>query len=471
MAGPRKRPADDAVLEKLPAYADAWIDIAGCTEPADRPRAEAALRDLYRRAGEAETPDIVWVPSPGCGLAAYVLARMSRRAIPNPYAASSPFLGSVLERSPAGGPFALEPAWALRLARRALVLLPESVASRVANVDSTDAATLGWSIGRTTGVGDDGAALRLLQLEVAESHRRYAQREAVAEPPDEAQAVDPVDLDSAAAAVLGPAWEHIVSALGPLLARELYRHATAEVAANLLRNVRIAGEAAQAMQPGQFDGLTPVLAIVREVGGRPLWRTRAQRDAHDALVDGRIELARSAGPWWALQGLAIVSERPARIRRDDRARLHAASGPAIEYRDGTRTWAWHGVRVPQSVIDDPETITIEAIDGERNAEVRRVLIERYGEQRFIRDAGALLVSEDETGRLWRRRSGVGASRWRWVEPDEPVVMVEVLNATPEPDGTRKTYFLRVPPTVQTAQEAVAWTFGMAGDAYRPSAEA
>ena len=33
-----------------------------------------------------------------------------------------------------------------------------------------------------------------------------------------------------------------------------------------------------------------------------------------------------------------------------------------------------------------------------------------------------------------------------------------MNSTPEPDGTRRTYFLRVPPQMRTAREAVAWTF-------------
>ncbi len=46
-------------------------------------------------------------------------------------------------------------------------------------------------------------------------------------------------------------------------------------------------------------------------------------------------------------------------------------------------------------------------------------------------------------------------------------MVKVVNSTPEPDGSRREYFLRVPPTVRTAREAVAWTFGLAADAYRP----
>jgi len=47
------------------------------------------------------------------------------------------------------------------------------------------------------------------------------------------------------------------------------------------------------------------------------------------------------------------------------------------------------------------------------------------------------------------------------------VVVEVLNSTPEPDGSRKTYFLRVPPRTSTAHEAVAWTFGMDAAEYSP----
>jgi hypothetical protein len=54
--------------------------------------------------------------------------------------------------------------------------------------------------------------------------------------------------------------------------------------------------------------------------------------------------------------------------------------------------------------------------------------------------------------------------------EEPVTYVEVVNSTPEPDGTRRTYFLRVPPTVQSAREAVAWTFALDGGAYRPTVE-
>ncbi|MCC7529097.1 MAG: hypothetical protein IT342_11270 [Candidatus Melainabacteria bacterium] len=50
-------------------------------------------------------------------------------------------------------------------------------------------------------------------------------------------------------------------------------------------------------------------------------------------------------------------------------------------------------------------------------------------------------------------------------------MVRVKNATMEPDGSYKTYFLRVPPYVATAREAVAWTFSFdSAEEYEPTEE-
>lgn len=49
-------------------------------------------------------------------------------------------------------------------------------------------------------------------------------------------------------------------------------------------------------------------------------------------------------------------------------------------------------------------------------------------------------------------------------------MVEVVNCTSEPDGTHRTYWLRVPPRTRTARRGVAWTFGMAAAGYAPVLE-
>ena len=78
----------------------------------------------------------------------------------------------------------------------------------------------------------------------------------------------------------------------------------------------------------------------------------------------------------------------------------------------------------------------------------------------------------------------GTLWWRELDRDEPIVMVEVVNQTPEPDGSFKHYFLRVDPRLRplladgsfgraqflTARNAVASTFGLQGEQYAPELE-
>src|SRR5262249_23597685 len=60
------------------------------------------------------------------------------------------------------------------------------------------------------------------------------------------------------------------------------------------------------------------------------------------------------------------------------------------------------------------------------------------------------INQDDHGKLWH---------CTLTADDEPLHVVEVVNATPEPDGSYRRYFLRVPPASRTARQAVAWTFG------------
>jgi hypothetical protein len=175
---------------------------------------------------------------------------------------------------------------------------------------------------------------------------------------------------------------------------------------------------------------------------------------------GHMLVARSAGWWWPFERAVIVTERPRALHRDEQGRMHHADGPAITWADGFGVWAWHGVRVHRGVIEQPQRLTYQNIHKERDVEVRRVLLERYGHARFLRDAGARRVHADDTGILWRCP----------LPDDEPLVMVEVANATPEPDGTRRAYWLRVPPGMRTARQAVAWTFGLGEGDYHPTAQ-
>src|SRR5439155_4218019 len=101
----------------------------------------------------------------------------------------------------------------------------------------------------------------------------------------------------------------------------------------------------------------------------------------------------------------------------------------------------------------------------RNVEVRRVLIARYSLDRLLTGLQPVLLDHD-VDTLGNAR----ALYWMPMPSDEALVVLEVHNSTPDADGSRKPYLLRVPPTMSMCNEAVAWTFGMRAAEYRPLAE-
>ncbi|GAA0586152.1 DUF6745 domain-containing protein [Actinomadura livida] len=177
----------------------------------------------------------------------------------------------------------------------------------------------------------------------------------------------------------------------------------------------------------------------------------------DGPLAGLAEVARSAGWWWPYERLVILSERPSELYRDEPGRLHRGDGPALAYPDGFALHAWRGMPIPPDFVDTLTGLTADRILAEENAELRRVMLEIFGYDRYLADTGARPLHRDETGVLWSID----------LPGDEPVVMVEVVNSTPEPDGTYRTYYLRVPPTTRTARAGVAWTFGMDEADYHP----
>ena len=135
--------------------------------------------------------------------------------------------------------------------------------------------------------------------------------------------------------------------------------------------------------------------------------------------------------------------------------LHRTDGPAVEWPGGERYWLWRGVPVPQWLIEEPSRITPSVIRGERNLDLRRCMIERFGIERFFRETIPRPAKVDRYGKLWRCDFG----------DDDPYTAVEVEDRTTGPDGRRRKHFLSVPPKMRTAHEAVAWTYGLAPEQY------
>lgn len=186
------------------------------------------------------------------------------------------------------------------------------------------------------------------------------------------------------------------------------------------------------------------------------------------VLEGLKKAAQHCGWWWAMDECAVVSALPVELHRDDQRRLHHESGMAIRFSDDWGLYHWHGVEVPKHVITDPTLITISEIMEQSNQEVRRVMIVRMGQERFLEESQAELVHQDSFGKLWRIQ----------VAEQDTWMGVEVINKTPEPDGSHKHYVLRVPiesdledgKPMTTAHQAVAWTFGKTPETYQPDVE-
>ena len=50
-------------------------------------------------------------------------------------------------------------------------------------------------------------------------------------------------------------------------------------------------------------------------------------------------------------------------------------------------------------------------------------------------------------------------------PTDQELMIRVKDATVDPDGQRREYFIRVPPDTKTCPNAIAWTFDMSPEEY------
>jgi hypothetical protein len=165
--------------------------------------------------------------------------------------------------------------------------------------------------------------------------------------------------------------------------------------------------------------------------------------------------------------------------------LHCETGPALGYPDKFSIWAWHGTRVPQYVIESPETITAQQIQAEENAEVRRVMVERMGWEKYCGQAQMKVIHADTlntkfpalpisalvdygTRIVTSFRSGsenaelLEALGLRDFE-DRPMRFVRLTDPS-----TGRQYVLRVKHDHSRCYEAVGWTFSMTEEQYKNS---
>lgn len=121
---------------------------------------------------------------------------------------------------------------------------------------------------------------------------------------------------------------------------------------------------------------------------------------------------------------------------------------------------WRGVLVDERVVFRPETIHGKEVLATANAEVRRVMLERVGMERFLADVEPTVMDRDRDPGGERELLRVPMSG------DEDLVCLSVRCPS-----TARHYLLRVPPTMTRCHQAAAWIAGFNDpSAYAPLAE-
>ena len=152
---------------------------------------------------------------------------------------------------------------------------------------------------------------------------------------------------------------------------------------------------------------------------------------------------------------AWLIRKPARLERDEQGRLHSVDGMCIQYLDGLGFHAWHGVRCPERYILGK--ITKADWLREPNLERRRVIEERLGPEQFIALLGGRCIHQSRRGKLIEIDLGA--------DPERVAHYLQVRDPS-----TNRQYYLRVPPSITHADEAVGWTFGLEVATYQPDQE-
>lgn len=167
---------------------------------------------------------------------------------------------------------------------------------------------------------------------------------------------------------------------------------------------------------------------------------------------------------------------PIEIKKNELGEIHCDSGPAyisptrIKYYKnnkqhgpdvdifGSLCYYYENILVPSKYFNNPDSLTIEEVLANKNTEVRYVGIKLFGFDKLME---ASEIVNENNGMILFKVNGVFT---------DPLLILSVLNSTPEPDGTKKQYYLTVPPTMKDCKEAVAWTFRKEPKDYHPSKE-
>ena len=155
----------------------------------------------------------------------------------------------------------------------------------------------------------------------------------------------------------------------------------------------------------------------------------------------------NAGLWlyWITPTEVLCVEQPSLYISD--GRLHREDGPAVEWPAGESYCFWRGTQIPNEWITNRASLDAKTALTWPNIEQRRAACEMIGWNRVLFELKAKIISKHPNPQIGElvevNLPDAGKERFLRVQC-----------------GTMREFALPVPPTVKTAIEAQAWTWGI-----------
>lgn len=145
--------------------------------------------------------------------------------------------------------------------------------------------------------------------------------------------------------------------------------------------------------------------------------------------------------WWPFDDICFFCDRPDALYIDENDRLSNDQGAALSFSDGWKIYAINNIEIDGWIIEEPWKLTPKHIRDEPNSEVRRLMIELYGWDKWFKDVNAKVVDEHPNPQI--------GTLWLYTDPVDSidVYMLQFENGTAELDGTYKKYALRIDPRI------------------------
>lgn len=171
-------------------------------------------------------------------------------------------------------------------------------------------------------------------------------------------------------------------------------------------------------------------------------------------LDPWFAASRVCGWCWLYWDVAIITDRPLQLHVDVQGRLHNETGPAVEYADGLKVFAWHGVRIPEEWITDKANLKVETALTFPNLEQRRAAAEIIGWERVLAELPLKVIDTDADPMVGMLFSV------RLPDTDKDTHFLKVLC------GTGRTFVLVADENAKTALEANAQFSNVPPEVYR-----